>query len=168
MTAMSSLTVVAGTEELTISTLVEATASVTGSKSLYGSYGTLSKKLGLMTKLLTVTSMVWPSRPPRGPSGANIAAGAWNVLHIELLSESLAQFLGDKPGEHVGGAAGSIRHDDLHRPRRIGLRPSDMRDRRKRGNACGQMQKLPSVGEFHAALLFSPHVSRAEYARHEA
>ena len=39
-------------------------------------------------------------------------------------------------------AAGSERHDDAHRPRRIGLRPSEARHGRQRGSARGQMQKL--------------------------
>jgi hypothetical protein len=35
-----------------------------------------------------------------------------------------------------------------HRPRRIGLRPSDAQHRRQRGSAGGQMQKFPAGG-FH-------------------
>ena len=42
-------------------------------------------------------------------------------------------------------------NDDAHRPRRIGLRPSEARDGRERGSARGQMQKLSSVGKFHFA-----------------
>src|SRR6201987_1915136 len=61
MRATSSLTVVAGTDELTTRTLVETTASMIGSKSFRGSYGNLSKKLGLTTKLLGGMSMGWLS-----------------------------------------------------------------------------------------------------------
>src|SRR5262249_55975508 len=43
------------------------------------------------------------------------------------------------------------------RPRRIGLRPSEVRHGRQRGSACGQMQKFPSVGKFH----FEPSLSGA-------
>src|SRR5205823_2319878 len=39
--------------------------------------------------------------------------------------------------------------DDAHRPRRIGLRPSDPRHGRERGSARCQMQKLPSARKFH-------------------
>ena len=44
-----------------------------------------------------------------------------------------------------------ITDDDAHRPRRIGLRPSDPRHDRQRNSARGQMQKLSTVGKFHFA-----------------
>jgi hypothetical protein len=39
-----------------------------------------------------------------------------------------------------------------HRPRRIGLRPSNARDGRQRGSARCQMQKI-SAGKFHGVFL---------------
>jgi hypothetical protein len=54
----SSLTVFAGTDGLTVSTVVEATASVTGSKSLMGSYGTTANSVGLTTWELNANKIV--------------------------------------------------------------------------------------------------------------
>ena len=45
-------------------------------------------------------------------------------------------------------AAGGLPDNDAHRPRWIGLRPSNMRHGRQRGSARGQMQKI-SAGKFH-------------------
>src|SRR5262249_9962285 len=45
------------------------------------------------------------------------------------------------PGSHE-------RHDNAHRPRRIGLRPCDARYRRQRGSARCEMEKI-STGKFH-------------------
>src|SRR5271169_3262346 len=58
------------------------------------------------------------SGPPR-LGGAYIPAGTGNVLHIELLAQTLAQFLSYKPSECVGGAAGRIWYKESYRPRRI-------------------------------------------------
>src|SRR5262249_15421005 len=43
------------------------------------------------------------------------------------------------------------RHDDLDRPRRIGLRPCDARHGRQRGSTGGQTEKI-STGKFHSTL----------------
>jgi hypothetical protein len=48
----------------------------------------------------------------------------------------------------VVGAARRKRDDPAYRPRRIAFRPSDARQSRQRGRACGQMQKI-SAGKFH-------------------
>src|SRR5262249_33988654 len=61
------------------------------------------------------------------------------------------------PGEQtrtlkIEHAARRERHDDAHRPRRIGLRPRDPRDGRQRGSACGEMEKI-SAGKFHGLPL---------------
>ena len=53
-------------------------------------------------------------------------------------------------GAALSPTAGTRGSDNAHRSRRIGLRPSDTRDRRQRGGACGQMQKI-SAGKFHFA-----------------
>jgi hypothetical protein len=39
--------------------------------------------------------------------------------------------------------------EQAYRAARINLRPRNARDRRQGRSACGQMQKLPSVGKFH-------------------
>src|SRR5215469_14989752 len=49
---------------------------------------------------------------------------------------------------NVDRAAGRIAGDDAHRPRRIGLCPSEARQCRQRGSARGQTQKI-SAGKFH-------------------
>ena len=51
-----------------------------------------------------------------------------------------------RAGAEVVGPAWNNADHDAHRPRRIGLRPRDVRHGRQRGSACGQMQKL-SGGE---------------------
>jgi hypothetical protein len=45
-------------------------------------------------------------------------------------------------------ATGRKADDDAHRPRRVGLRPSDARHGGERGSARGQTEKL-SAGKFH-------------------
>ena len=82
--------------------------------------------------------------------GANIVAGARPVLDDEWLAEPLRQPLSHQAREDVGRAAGGKADDDAHRPRRIGLRPSDARHGRQRGSARGQMQEF-AAGKFHGA-----------------
>src|SRR5262249_3802666 len=53
------------------------------------------------------------------------------------------------PTDNVVAAARPDRHDDLDRPRRIGLRHRDPRRYRERGSASALMQKLPAVEKFH-------------------
>ena len=85
--------------------------------------------------------------------GGDVAAGARPVLDDEWLAEPLRQPLTDETRDDVGRAAGGKADDQSHRPRRIGLRPSDARDGRQRGSAGRQMQKIPTVGKFrHRAL----------------
>jgi hypothetical protein len=59
--------------------------------------------------------------------GPNIAASTRPVLYHELLAEPLPQHLADQARVEVGRSGSGIRDDDAHRPRRIGLRPSDPR-----------------------------------------
>jgi len=87
-------------------------------------------------------------RGTRDRLGRDVGRRARPVLDDELLTEPFRQPLSDNPGANVGAAAGGIADDDAHGPRRIGLRPSDARDRRQRGGASGQMQKS-SAGKFH-------------------
>src|SRR5262245_31499754 len=86
--------------------------------------------------------------------GADIAAATWAVFHDELLAEPLREPRSDEPRENVGRAAGARGGDDAHRPRRIGLRPSEARSCWQRGSACCEMQKL-STGKFHLNLPLS-------------
>jgi hypothetical protein len=72
-----------------------------------------------------------------------------NVLNHNLLAERAGHVLADDAGGNVGSPAGSKRNYHCNRPRRIGLRPHDLRQRGQRDSAHGQMQKLPSVAKFH-------------------
>jgi hypothetical protein len=81
--------------------------------------------------------------------GADIAAPTWTIFNDELLTQPLRQPLPDEPRSNVGRAGWSERHDQVHRPRRIGLRPCDARDGRQRGSACCEMQEL-AAGKFHS------------------
>src|SRR5262249_59505242 len=72
------------------------------------------------------------------------------------LEEPLCQGLPYEARDEVRRKAGREANDDAHRPRRIGLRPRDPRYGRQRGSAGGEMQKLSSVGKFHAAPAY-PH-----------
>ena len=58
-------------------------------------------------------------RRPCGLRGADVAAAAADVLHVELLPELLGELLRRDPSEYVGRTARSERHDDAHRPHRI-------------------------------------------------
>src|SRR5262245_41125335 len=85
---------------------------------------------------------------PRRTHGGDVAAGSWAVLDNEWLTEPFRQPLADQPCNNIDVGASGESDDDMHRPRRIGLRPSDARHRRQRGSAGGQMQKI-SAGKFH-------------------
>src|SRR5262249_44228758 len=80
--------------------------------------------------------------------GGYVAAGTWPVLNEELLTKALRYPLPDQPCRRVSEPSGRKASDDTHRPRRIGLRPRDPRERRQRSNALSQMQKI-SAGKFH-------------------
>src|SRR5262249_8710047 len=77
----------------------------------------------------------------------DIAATAWTVLDDELLTEALRQPLTNEARSNVVNTTGRKWDNDAHRPRRIGLCPSEARDSRQRGGARGQMQEL-SAGKF--------------------
>src|SRR5215813_9063624 len=57
--------------------------------------------------------------------GPDIAAAARSVLDNKLLTEPLRQPLTDQTRDDVGRTGRSERHDDAHRPPRIGLRPRE-------------------------------------------
>jgi len=73
--------------------------------------------------------------------GADVAAAARPVLDDEWLAEPLREPLTDQARDDVTWATRSKGDDDPHRPRRIGLRPSEARDRRQSGSARRKMQK---------------------------
>jgi len=73
---------------------------------------------------------------------AEIAAGAADILDIELPSERLGQFLRGEARENVGRTARRVRNDHAHRPRRVGLRRCERRQRGRRGRCGGELQKL--------------------------
>src|SRR5215471_15530991 len=80
--------------------------------------------------------------------GGDIAAGAWTVLDNERLAEPFRQPLADQPCNDVDVVASGESDDDVHRPCRIGLRPSKTRNGWQRGRTAGQTQKLPTW-KFH-------------------
>jgi hypothetical protein len=88
---------------------------------------------------------IW-QRPHDGLS-RDIATGAWPVFDDELLAESVGEPLTYDAGDDVDRLARGKSDDHAHRPRGVGLRPSNARDGRERGTR-GQMQKL-SAGKFH-------------------
>src|SRR6516225_757024 len=85
------------------------------------------------------------SRRIRDHLSSDVAAGARPVLNDEWLPGSLLQPLTHQTREDVVPAAGSIPDHPAHRPRRIGLRPSDPRHGWQRGSAGGQMQKISAA-----------------------
>src|SRR5215831_11363321 len=89
---------------------------------------------------------IWGSADDR--LGAEIGASAGPVFDDERLAEPLRQPLADHARNDVSRAARGKWHDQTHRPRRIGLRPSETRHGRQRGGAHGQMEKN-SAGKFH-------------------
>src|SRR5215472_5753057 len=74
--------------------------------------------------------------------GGDVAAGAWPVLNNELLTEPLREPLSYQTRDDVTRTAGAIADENAHRPRWIGLSPSNVRHRRQRGSAGGQMQEF--------------------------
>ena len=59
--------------------------------------------------------------------GADIAAGADNILDKELLTEMLRESFRQEPGKDIARSAGAKGDDDAHRVRRIGLGPRGAR-----------------------------------------
>src|SRR5215831_9662354 len=83
--------------------------------------------------------------------GGDVGTAARPVLDDEWLAETLRQPLSHEACDDVTGTASRKADDDAHRPRWIGLRPSNMRHGRERGSARGQMQEC-AAGKFHSAL----------------
>src|SRR5215467_13977786 len=72
--------------------------------------------------------------------GGNIASGARPVLDDEWLAKPVREPLTYQADEDVSCSAPRKPDDQTHRSRRIGLRPCDVRRKRQRGSARGQMQ----------------------------
>src|SRR4029450_6510930 len=73
--------------------------------------------------------------------GGNIAGSTWPALDDEWLAEALRQRLTYQARDDLDYATGRKADDDAHRPRRVGLRPSDARHGGERGSTRCQMQK---------------------------
>src|SRR5215472_2887202 len=84
------------------------------------------------------------------------AVAARTILHHYRLAPARGQTLGKQTGCGIAGAASAKRQDEAHRPRRIGLRPCDVRQGRQRGSARGQIQEI-AAGKFHFLNLPSNH-----------
>src|SRR5215472_7079543 len=69
--------------------------------------------------------------------GADVAAPARSVVDDKWLAQPFRQPLAHRACHGVGRPAGRKWHDPAHRPRRVGLRESDVRDDRQRGGARG-------------------------------
>src|SRR5262249_49571440 len=82
-------------------------------------------------------------------SGAARATASVPIL-LAALSEPLRQPWTYETGGDVASASRREWHNDAHRSRGIGLRPSEARRGRQRGSTRGQMQKI-STGKFHRA-----------------
>ena len=82
--------------------------------------------------------------------GGDLPLGARPVFDDEWLAKALRQPLTNQARENVGRAAGRKTNDDAYRPRRIGLRPSDLRHCRQRGGAHGKVEEY-AAGKFHGA-----------------
>src|SRR5215468_7769308 len=71
--------------------------------------------------------------------GCDVAAGSRTVVDDERLTKPLREPLTYQTRYDVRTASGREANNDAHRPRRVGLRPSEARDGRERGSARGQM-----------------------------
>src|SRR5262245_55622181 len=91
-------------------------------------------------------------RRPYGGLGTNVVPAARAVFDDELLTEPLREPWRDEPRDNIGCAGGSGGSDDAHRPRRIGLRLCNTRQRRKSGRARGEMQEF-AARKFHRSPL---------------
>jgi hypothetical protein len=76
------------------------------------------------------------------------AASARSVVNDEWLAEALRQPLAYQARADIGCLAWGKADDDMHRSRRIDLRPGDPRNGRERGRNRCQMQKS-TTGKFH-------------------
>jgi hypothetical protein len=112
----------------------------------------------------------------RGRGDAEIAAGAGEILHIELLPQALREFLRKQPRGGVIGATGGDRHDHADRTRRVGLCAGGARQRRSSdpghseelaANKChghrGKLHRVRNDDEMRVSL--APTILRPAMAR---
>jgi hypothetical protein len=83
----------------------------------------------------------------RGPSGANVSAGAREVLNVELPAKPFGQPLRDEARHHVGLSTRRKRDNHAHRLGWIALPPGEPRDLWERGNTCCLTQKLSAAND---------------------
>src|SRR5262249_36416027 len=98
--------------------------------------------------------------------GADVAAGTRAIFYDELLTQPLRQPLPDEPRSNVRRAGWSERHDQAHRPRRMGLCQYDPRRDRQRGSSYGQMQEC-AAGTFHGVPRWSLGIISCRCTHHE-
>jgi hypothetical protein len=91
-------------------------------------------------------------RGMRGFLGANIAAGADNILDKELLTEMLREPFRQQPGKDIARSAGTKSDDDAHRVRRIGLGLRDARRCREDRSGASRSENV-ATGKMHRHLL---------------
>jgi hypothetical protein len=82
---------------------------------------------------------------------ADISPGARSVLNDELLTKARREPLPHEPCDDVRRAAGERADDDVHRPRRVGLRARNARACSKSGGHCCQQEKAPAGKRIRAA-----------------
>src|SRR5262245_65475130 len=78
----------------------------------------------------------------------NDAAGAAAIVDNDLPAELLTELSGNGAADQVVSSACWKWNDESHRPRRIGLRPSEARHGWQRGSGRDQMEQL-SAGKVH-------------------
>src|SRR5262249_44147017 len=64
---------------------------------------------------------------PNDDLSADICGRSWTVLNDEWLAEALRQPLAQETRDNISRPSGRSRHDDVHWPRRIRLRPRETR-----------------------------------------
>ncbi len=96
------------------------------------------------------------ARRARRGAHADIAAGAREGFHVELLFEILRKFLRHQARRGVRLSARADRHDHAHRPRRISLCPGCASEKRQRRGATGEAQHVAAKDDHGAALTPAP------------
>ena len=76
-------------------------------------------------------------------AGAECIAGAAAVLDEELFAQGCTEIVRHDAGDEIDGACGDRRHDDFHRPVRIGLRPQ---------RQCAAKEQQRRAGRAHSPV----------------
>src|SRR5262249_8859310 len=85
----------------------------------------------------------------------NISTGTGPILDDKWLAEPVRQPLPKQAPNDVGPAARDDADDQAHRPRWIGLRPSEARDSWKRGGTRCKVKKS-TARQVHSVYAFAP------------